>query len=217
MENIQKRQIAYNVCVGEISQGDYVKEIGWLPNYILIRGYKVSRVNLIGVVVNIAEQEDKKEFLLEDCTGRIAIRSFEAMENLSKLRVGEIVKVVGRPREFNTEKYIVPEIVKEVNKGWFELRSLELNSCEQNKLDKKVKVVESFKDVVVEEIKPVKEDILKKYIDPEEVIKQIKLLDNGEGADYEDVLSKIKDEKLIQMLLEDGEIFEIKPGKLKLL
>jgi len=217
MEGIQKRQVAYNVCVGEISQGDYVKESGWLPNYILIRGNKVSRVNIIGVVVNMAEQEDKKEFLLEDSTGRVAIRSFETMQNLNKLKVGDIVKVVGRPREFNDEKYIVPEIVKEVNKGWFELRSLELGSPTPPKEKIEIKKVESIKDETLEEKIVVKEDILKKYINPEEVIKQIKLLDKGDGADYESILEKVKDEKLIQMLLEDGEIFEIKPGKLKIL
>ncbi|MCK5854229.1 MAG: hypothetical protein KAG56_03340, partial [Sulfurovaceae bacterium] len=70
---------------------------------------------------------------------------------------------------------------------------------------------------IKEEKISVEEEIIKNNIDPEEVIKQIKILDKGDGADYEDVLNKVKDEKMIQMLLEDGEIFEIKPGKLKLL
>ena len=51
----------------------------------------------------------------------------------------------------------------------------------------------------------------------ENVIKIIKECDDGEGADYEEVLEKVKNEKLINSLMEEGEIFEIKPGKLKVL
>ena len=205
-EPIQKRQIAYKVGINSLVKGEYVKESGWLPNYILINGQKASRVNVIGVIVNIAEGTSSKEFLLEDKTGRMAVRSFENLEVLSKLNVGEIVKIIGRPREFNNEKYLVPEIVKVVDRGWFELRVLELGEV----------VSEKPEEIKIEKEK-IKENIIKSNVDPEEVIKIIKLLDSGDGADYEEVVSKIKDDKIIKALLEEGEIFEIKPGRLKIL
>jgi RPA family protein len=204
MEKLQKRQIAYKVRIGDLNKGEYVKESGWLPNYILLNAKKISRINILGVVV--AVQEGGKEFMVEDRSGRIIIRSFE--EKDYGVNVGDIIKIIGRPREFNNERYVVPEIVRITNRDWLRLRELELSIKEginvQNRGEEKKE-------------KKVKEEIIKSSIDPEEVMKQIKLLDDGDGADYEELLEKIKDEKIIKMLLEEGEIFEMRPGKIKIL
>lgn len=222
METIQKRQIAYKIRVGKITEGDYVKESGWLPNYILILGKKVSRINIIGVLVNV--NDNGQEFMLEDKSGRIIIRSFE--DNDYGVKIGDIVLVIGRPREFNNERYVVPEIVRFVDRNWLRLRELELcsqeeifngNNCENKCLNNNLtnNVENIAKSPIREE--NTKEAIIKSVIDPEDVMKQIKLLDQGDGADYEELLAKIGDEKIIKMLLEEGEIFEIRPGKIKIL
>ena len=51
-------------------------------------------------------------------------------------------------------------------------------------------------------------------------IKLIRNLDNGSGVDYEEILKRLKEgegEKLIQNLMLQGDVFEVKPGKLKIL
>ena len=48
----------------------------------------------------------------------------------------------------------------------------------------------------------------------------IKELDNGDGVSFEDILGKFKGaeaEAIINTLLENGNIFEIRPGRLKVL
>ena len=52
MDKIQKRQVAYKTAISDILKADYVKEEGeWVPNYVKIGDKKVSRVNILAVVV----------------------------------------------------------------------------------------------------------------------------------------------------------------------
>jgi len=52
----------------------------------------------------------------------------------------------------------------------------------------------------------------------ERLLKVIQRLDKGSGADVEDIKSTVPEsDKLISMLLESGDIFEVKPGRLKVL
>ena len=216
MAEIQKRQIAYKVKIGDIHKGEYVQEAGWTPNYVLIDEKKVSRVNIIGVIVNIEQGIEAQSFDVEDDSGRISVRFFEEKEQLKELNVGEIVLIIGRPREYNNEKYIVPEIIKEVDGNWLELRTFELEKDvgEENEEKRDDENKERGVDVEEVEIEEVNEG---KDGGSEEVIKIIKEEDKGDGVDYERVLEKVKNEKFIKILLEEGEIFEIKPGKLKVL
>ena len=215
MAEIQKRQIAYKIKIGDIHKGEYVQESGWTPNYILIDERKISRANIVGVIVNIEQGIDAQSFDVEDDSGRISVRFFEEKEQLKDLNVGEIVLIVGRPREYNGEKYIVPEIIKEVNGDWLELRAFELKKDENVEKKENEGNYQQIKEeeIEIEDVGNVgsKENIV------EEIIGIINGLDKGDGADYEGVLEKVKNKKLIKSLLEEGEIFEIKPGKLKVL
>ena len=54
----------------------------------------------------------------------------------------------------------------------------------------------------------------------DEIYSLIKSLDNGDGVSVDDVIKSSKDksaEFIINKLLESGDIFEIKPGRLKVL
>ncbi len=66
------------------------------------------------------------------------------------------------------------------------------------------------------------EDVVEEYIDKNctEILEVIKKLDSGAGADYEDVITKSKmqnPEKSLLSLMKNGEVFEVSPGKLKVL
>jgi RPA family protein len=207
MEKSQKRQIAYKVKINDILKGEYIKEEGeWVPNYIEIENKKVSRINLMAVVVSKENLENTnyQNLLIDDGSGKISIRSFEEQNNFNSIDVGDFVLVIGRPREYFNEKYIVSEILKKIEDPlWVEVRKLELDK-------KEIKV----EQVIEESIEEPKDDINKK------IFKLIKEIDIGEGADTQEVITKSninKAEEIITNLLEHGEVFEIKPGKLKVL
>src|SRR3989338_5030302 len=118
MDKSQKRQIAHKIRINDILRGKYVKEEGeWSPNYVLTGEKKVSRVNLMAVVVSKdgMERSGHSNLIIDDGSGKISIRSFEGNNNFDKVKVGDLIMVVGRPREYSNEKYVVSEILKKIN------------------------------------------------------------------------------------------------------
>ena len=224
-QKTQKRQAAIKVRVRDIINGKYVKEEGWLPNYIAMQnGGKASRVNIIGTIVFKSNEENfnYKNFVIDDGSGKISVRSFEKEDNISKFDVGDAVLIIGRPREFNNEKYIIPEIAKSIqNPMWMEVRKLELElnknfGAEMN--DKNINENEAARNTIVpEEAEEVNANVKS---DSDVIYDLIKKLDAGNGVQIEEVIEKSNSadaEKLINILLENGNIFEVKPGKVKVL
>jgi hypothetical protein len=204
-----KRQIAYKARVCDILSGEYVKRSGWEPNYLMTPLGDLSRVNLIAFIVSIDSQEGT--IMVDDGTGSVPLRFFDANADLSSFGVGDLVQIIARPKEWNNEKYLVPEIVKRLSEQkWLAVRQLEL------RLHKKIGVPK--KDPAAAEPGAVSEN---KEVGPyQKILNLIERLDKGEGASTEDIvtISKVKDaEKIIETLIEEGEIFQIKPGKLKIL
>lgn len=200
MPEIRKRQIAYKIRIKDILEGKYVKEEGWNPNYIVTANEKeVSRVNIIGIVIDKQFEFNKYVLIIDDSSGKIFVRTFNDNKIIDKINIGEVILIIGRPREYNNEKFIMPEIIKKIdNKKWIDFRRLELKPV-----------------ILKREIK------YEKISNPsEKIFKLIKELDNGEGANFNDIVNKsnIKDsEKIIKILLSEGEIFQNSPGKLKVL
>jgi RPA family protein len=199
-----KRETAMICTVNDLLQGSFVRTEGWNPSYFSTDSGNLSRVNIIGVVVS---KEPAGGILLDDGSGRILLRSFE--ENaFTEIDTGDLVLVIGRPRIYNEQKYVLPEIIKKVNQKWAEYRQLQLEL-----LRKRVKKVK--KAVAV----PIKEAALPvNYF--QKIIEFIKDLDSGPGADAGEVIKRSGSpdaDALIRKLIEEGEIFELKPGKLKIL
>lgn len=204
----QKRHVAYKVKIKSVLDNPYIKEEGWEPNYIEVNGKKVSRVNIIGTIVL---KNDKNHTVIDDGSGRVPLRVFEEGSFFSENEVGDVVTVIGRPREFGSEKYILPEIVKRVeNPLWVKVRDYELKEY--------IEHIETFqKQETVEEAVYTEENEEDVH---EKVFNIIKALDTGEGIDTDEVIKKsgFQDtEHIINILLEKGEVFEIKPGVLKVL
>lgn len=212
MEKSQKRKIACKVKINDILKGKYVREEGeWTPNYIELGNKRISRVNLMAVIVSKQDLENTtyKNLVIDDGSGKISIRSFEQDNNFDRVEIGDFVLVIGRPREYLNEKYIVSEILKKIdNPLWVEVRKLESEQKEVKEKD----IVKGTEIEVKEE--QIEEDINTKIFD------LIKEIDNGGGADTQDVINKLnieKAEEIIKKLVEQGEVFEIKSGKLKVL
>ncbi len=224
----QKRHVAVKVSIKEVINGKYVKEEGWLPNYVQTESdRKVSRVNIMGTVVFKSDVENfnYKNFIVDDGSGKISVRSFEKNENMDKLDVGDVILIVGRPREFNNEKYIIPEIMKKIqNPMWIQLRKLEIDNISKNvgieTVNNEIKKDENLQNEIVHE--KVSEEI-KNDIESSEsrvIYDMIKKFDAGNGISIDDLIKKSNfdnTEKLINVLLSNGDVFEIKPGIIKIL
>lgn len=218
MADTQKRQIAYKTSIKTLVQGNYVKQEGWQPNYILTKeGRQISRVNLMATIVSIQNNpQNQKTMLIDDGTANISVRSFEDTNITDGFDIGDLVMIVGRPREFGELKYIVPEIIRKLkNTKWVNVRQRELESID-------LKYSGGNKGLITDSVKEEYETPTKKQNEnpKQKVYQSIKSLDKGGGADIEEVikLAQVKDcEEIIKMLLKEGEIFEIGKGRLKVL
>jgi RPA family protein len=206
-EEIVKRQVARKLWIKDVLDGTYIKEEGMKPNHIILKDNSTaSRVNLIGVAVS-SVAEGLPTIIVDDGTGRITVRAFEPNPQMSAVQVGDVVLVVGRPRNFGGEMYVLPEIVKKVpDLGWIEVRKLELS---QTKIVPQAQPQEASEELIDES-----------FGQSENVLNAIRSLDTGAGADIDAVVEQVgvRDaEKTIQFLLQSGDIFEVSPGKLKVL
>jgi len=206
MTNGQKREIAQKVWIADIQNGEYTKDDEeWKPNYVLVGQLKVSRVNLIGTVVVKEEEGNRALIWLDDGTDKISLRTFEALSMSDKIMVGDVVNVVGRPYQFGQEKYIVPESIKKVDPLWLKVRHSELKPFNPSPPEIHASVESTAKE---------------EKSGSEQIFDLIKKMDKGDGAEFEQVISESRKEgaeQLIRRLLEEGEIFEVRPGKLKIL
>ncbi|MBD3249788.1 hypothetical protein GF336_07110 [Candidatus Woesearchaeota archaeon] len=217
MENTnKKRQVAIKVWIKSIIEGKYVKEEGWNPNHVDIGGKRISRVNLMGVVTDIEPDVDYNSFVIEDSSGRISVRDFEG-KKIENIGIGDAVMIIGRPKEYGDERYVLLEILKKIeNKGWIEYRKLELENQKQDGEEESEKEIsekaDQAQEVTVEEVKG--EEKNESY----NIIDKINELDKGDGVDIEELVEKSgKSEEVINRLLSEGEIFEVKPGRVKVL
>ena len=209
-QKFQKRQTAYKVRVRDILNSKYTKTEGSASNYLEMNEKKISRVNVVGVIVQKLGLDNYKTIMIDDGTGRISTRVFEENVLLDKVDVGDIVLIIGRPREFSSEKYIIIETIKKINPIWAKVRKLEF--------EKNVIKDDVFSNKVTSNNEKITEEIVD-LTPTNKVVKLIRQFDNGNGVSIEELSSKnIKDmDKIIEMLLKGGDIFEVKPGKLKVL
>jgi hypothetical protein len=125
-----QRQVAKKADIGMIKKSRYIRSEGeWEPNYILTEDeHKMSRINLIATVISKNDPQSPDNLTIDDGTGKITVRAFQSTQIFSGIGIGDIVLLIGRPREFSNELYLVPEIIKKIrNPKWIELRKLELS------------------------------------------------------------------------------------------
>lgn len=206
-----KRQIAYKTNIDQLIRGVFVKKEGWESSLLLTEYGTFSRINIIAVVVG--KEEHGQGITIDDRSGLINCRVFEGTL-LEGVNVGDLVLVVGRIREYGGNRYIALEIVKKIqNKGWIAYRRKELTLVKKTRnLEHAVKVEEKHDAAVVEHESTINAK--------EKIIQIIKQLDSGSGASIDDIIvvSKLGNaEEIISDLIMRGEIFELKPGRIKLL
>lgn len=215
-EQIQDRQVAYKVRINDLINGQYVEQEGWNPNYVLVNEKKISRVNIIGSVIDTQIGENLSTITIDDGSGNIQVRAFkEESFKLKDIQIGDVVIIVGRPRRNFNQYFISYEIVKKIDPLWSKVRLKELGEAFEQKPSPKENVHEE--NASKTEIKEESYDENRKKI-----LELIKSKDEGNGAEIEEIIlnSNINRqlvENIIQELIKDGEIYENIAGKVKIL
>ena len=197
-----KRHTAYKMKIGDILSGNQIVD-GEKLKFIESNGKNVARVNLVANVVDKFIQDEEKKFAsitLDDASGQIKLKTFgDEIEKMKVFEQGDTVLAIGMIREWNKEVYITPEILKKQPLEYLLLRKFENESQKPKELDRKE--VTELKDKLITIIK--REEVN----DGAEIKKIIEEL----GAKQDIVNQEIR------KLLEEGTIYEPRPGKVRYL
>src|SRR3989338_3691869 len=211
-----RREIAYKILLGQLREGKIVQEEG-IHLLMLPSLEKVIRVNVVATILIKEKVGNITNILVDDGTGQVVLRFFEQLPLIEQIQIGNTILIIGKPRMYNQEVYLSPEIVKKVLPAWLQIRKKELlqnyslNSPPKTNLSD---LPEEGKKVIVEQM--VEEEVLP----VEKVMNLIKELDKGQGVLIEELIerSPLKEtEVLLTKMLEKGEIVQNAPGKVKML
>lgn len=213
------RYIAVKVPLFYISHGTYAQEDAESPHFLLAPdNTKLYRLNVMATILGKELQGNITNIYVDDGTGKVTVRSFEEHPGLRTLSIGDVVLVIGKVRVYNQEKYISPEIIKKVPPSWLAVRMMELGPALEkiSQLNASVKQMERVPDqAVVEEVVGAED-----FLPREKITNIIRDLDSGQGALIEDVIEKSplpSTEQLLETMLQRGDIFQIVPGRVKVL
>jgi DNA polymerase III alpha subunit len=202
-----KRHIAYKLRIGDILIGKpIVNEERF--SFLELGDKKIVRINVLGNIVDRYESEGGDErrkyvFLtLDDGSGQIRLKIFgDDYEKFKDIVQGQTVVVIGVLRNWNNETYVSPEIIREMDPRYLLVRKLEIE---------KEKTINA-KPVEKEQIVAIKDKILE----------LIKNSEENNGIEVDEITQKFHETpqtiitQEIQKLLEEGIVFEPRPGKIR--
>lgn len=201
-----KRNVAFKLRIGDLALGKSVFDNGKFIS-LELENKKIIRVNVVGNIVEKYDSEGEKKFsvfTLDDGSGQIKIRAFgDDVAKFKEIPQGLTVVVIGVLRNFNNETYILPEIIKEQNPKYLLARKLELEkdrTLTAPPIEKSQ--IFAIRDKIMDSIK---------NSEMEGGLETDKIILNLREASPEIINQEIK------KLLEDGVIFEPRPGKLRYL
>ncbi len=198
---IKKRNIAYKLRIGDILKGKPIMGDGKFL-FLELGDKKVVRVNVLANVIEKFINDGEKKYAsvtVDDASGQIRLKAFsDGVEILKNCTQGDTLQIIGNVREWNSELYILPEIAKKVEPKWLLVRKLEIQNARKN--------------LPLESNAPMRDIILNK-------------IKNSESDGGIDVDTLIMDTEAspdvinaeIKKLVEDGLVYEPRPGKLRYL
>ncbi len=221
-KNITVRQAAIKAPIKSFLEGEFRQEEGAAAGgLILPSSQQAFRLNIIGIILQKEKLGNITTFLVEDGTGKAMIRFFEDFPFLSTLIPGEVVLIVGKPRKYNQERYLAPEIIKKISAIWLKVRAAELG------LEKIASEGDYLKGEELQNKKErggflevIEEEVIEEGLPSKKIAQLIRSLDLGGGVRIEEIIEKSsleETEKLLEKMLERGEIFEMLPGRVKVL
>jgi DNA polymerase III alpha subunit len=211
---IRKRNVAYKLRIGDVLKGvpmitegkflflELATPLGVGDQTGQVK--KVVRVNMIANCVDKFIQEGEKSFAsltVDDASGQLKLKVFgEDIDRVKNIMQGDTLQIVGNMREWNGEIYMIPEVVKKVDPRWLLVRKLEIADARKNiVVDSKGE--NSLKNQILERIKGSESE---GGIDKDVLVMDIEAAPEGiEGE--------------VKKLLEEGLIYEPRPGRLRYL
>lgn len=213
-EKQYRREVAQKTSVAEILKGGFMETEDGAAT-LSVNGRQIKRANILATIVDKADTGGAyKSMVADDGTGQIRLRLFDSESNLfERPAVGDFVMIIGKPRHYGGERYIAPELIKPLHDvKWAEVRKLELRLA----MNKQPTTAAAIKDKKNEN--EMDENAASR--DKVEVYKIVKELDTGRGADATEVAMKCGSsnaDALIKEMIKAGDLFEVSPGKLKVL
>lgn len=243
----QKRQTAKLVDFDDLNSGKYFQREGFEPNFLLTPdGRKISRARTVATVVDrfINDDETYGSLTLDDGNDTLQVKFFNELELMEGFETGDVLEVVGKAREYQGQIYLDGEILNKVRPEKELLHQLRLEKRKEEWKqirDSVEQLKESGKDhediekemagkLTEGEVDAVLQSFNEKFDEGEpneslenieqDVLDAIQELDEGEGADYSDILDKVDEpedklEDTVNSLLSEGTCYEPKPGKIK--
>lgn len=197
-----KRHIAYKMRIGDLLKGRVIMEMDRFKS-LEIDNKQIVRVNLIANIIDKFMQEGEKKFAsvtLDDASGQIKLKLFgEDIGKFAPFSQGDTVSVIGLLRSWNNEVYLTPEIIKKRDPAFLMVRKLEIDKT-------KPKVVEKTELAKVRDV----------------ILERIKQEDANGGVETEKLVMEVQAtpdviNNEIRKLLEEGMVYEPRPGKLRYL
>jgi RecG-like helicase len=200
-----KRHTAFKFRIGELLVGKPVLNNERF-SFLELGAKKILRVNIAGNIVDKFESSGETKyltFMLDDGSGQIRLKAFaDDVGKFTSIIQGQTVIVIGVLRYWNNELYIQPEIIKEQDPRYLLIRKLEM--------EKKAKTPDPLGK---QEIIAVKDRILG----------AIKNSEDQGGVEKDTLIMDLKDispeiiNQEIQKFIEEGIVFEPRPGKVRYL
>ena len=203
-ENNRKRNVAYKLRISDLLNGHKFASEGRFL-YLELGDKKVVRVNLLANCIDKYSSDGDKKFgslTIDDASGQIRLKVFgDDLAMFEKISQGDTLQIIGNVREWNDELYILPEVVKKVDPRWLLVRKLEIQKLREGlspeasggELEFRGKVLNKIKDAEVDGGVDIDTLIMVVEASPESINKEIK------------------------GLLEEGLIYEPRPGRLRYL
>jgi RPA family protein len=217
MADIKKRETAYKLRIGEILNGtpiiEDVRGEEGTPNkerfrFLEISEKRIIRVNLLANVIDKFNSEGDKKFAtltVDDATGQIRLKLFgEDISKFENLNQGDTILIIGLLRSYNNELYISPEIIKKIDPKYLLIRKLEKEKNQNNEPKN------SDGNGQIDSLRG-------------EIIKTLQSSEDSNGIETEQIILKLKSSdpsainSEIIKLIEDGVIFEPRPGRVRYL
>lgn len=201
-----KRNIAFKLRIGDILVGNPIINQDRFT-FLELGNKQIIRVNVIANIIEKYNSEGEKQYsfvTVDDGSGQIKLKAFgDDIEKLKDTTQGQTVLIIGVLRYFNNEVYISPEIVKPIQPEYLLVRKLE---TEKEK-------AQNAPPVQRDKIIAVKDNILN----------LVKNAEPNQGIDIDEIIMKIRDtspdilNQEIKKMLEEGIIFEPRPGRVRYL
>ena len=242
----QKRQTAKLVDFNHLNSGKYFQREGFEPNFLLTpEGRRISRARTVATVVDrfVNDDETYGSLTLDDGNDTLQVKFFNELELMEDFETGDILEIVGKAREYQGQIYLDGEILTRVNPEKELLHQLRLEKRKEEwnqirdtveQLDDSGKSHEEIENEMAgtlteDEVDSLLQSFNEKFKEngdegleniERDVLDAIQELDEGEGADYSEILDAIDEpedklEDTVNSLLSEGTCYEPKPGKIK--